>query len=56
MGAAQYKTAVERLYLCGPGTYPGGGVHGACGYNAYQVIAKDLDIEFSSATINAGVN
>lgn len=54
MGAAQYKTAIERLYLCGPGTYPGGGIHGACGYNAYQVIANDLDIEIGSATINTG--
>ena len=43
-GADQYRTEVRRLYLCGASTYPGGGVHGACGYNAYQVIAEDLGL------------
>lgn len=43
-GTAQYRTGVDRLYLCGAATFPGGGVHGACGYNAYQAIAEDLDL------------
>lgn len=44
MGPAQYRTSIGGLYVCGPGTYPGGGVHGACGYNAYGVIVRDLGI------------
>jgi phytoene dehydrogenase-like protein len=43
-GAAQYRTEIDGLYLCGAGTHPGGGIHGACGYNAYQVIAADLGL------------
>lgn len=43
-GAGQYRSGVERLYLCGCGTYPGGGVHGACAFNAFQVISHDLGI------------
>jgi len=41
-GPAQYRTEISGLYVCGASTYPGGGVHGACGYNAYQAIAQDL--------------
>jgi phytoene dehydrogenase-like protein len=44
LGPDQYRTPIDRLYLCGAATYPGGGVHGACGYNAYQVIAADLGL------------
>lgn len=40
-GAAQYRTPVPNLYLCGAGTHPGGGVHGLCGYNAAHRIMKD---------------
>jgi phytoene dehydrogenase-like protein len=43
-GAGQYRTEVARLYLCGASTYPGGGVHGACGFNAFQAIAEDLGL------------
>jgi phytoene dehydrogenase-like protein len=45
MGPAQYRTSVNQLYVCGPGTYPGGGVHGANAYNAFQVVMSDLGIE-----------
>lgn len=38
MGPDQYRASVGGLYLAGPGIYPGGGVHGACGHNAAQVI------------------
>lgn len=38
----QCATPVPGLYLCGASTYPGGGVHGACGWNAYAAIMADL--------------
>jgi phytoene dehydrogenase-like protein len=41
-GQDQYRSSVDRLYVCGSTTHPGGGVHGACGYNAYRVIVADL--------------
>jgi phytoene dehydrogenase-like protein len=44
LGTAQYRTPVSGLYLCCAATFPGGGVHGACGYNAYQAIAEDLEL------------
>ncbi len=39
-GAAQYRMPLDGLYLCGAGTHPGGGVTGAPGYNAAQVILE----------------
>lgn len=41
-GWSRYRTPVERLYLCGAGTHPGGGVTGAPGYNAAHAILRDL--------------
>ena len=41
-GYAQYRTPVAGVYLCAAGTHPGGGVTGAPGYNAAQVILADL--------------
>ncbi len=41
-GYADYRTPVEGLYLCGAATHPGGGVMGACGYNAAREILRDL--------------
>jgi phytoene dehydrogenase-like protein len=40
-GWARYGTPVRRLYLCGSGAHPGGGVIGAPGYNAARRILKD---------------
>ncbi|MCP4299468.1 MAG: NAD(P)/FAD-dependent oxidoreductase [Gammaproteobacteria bacterium] len=37
-GAAQYRTPLDGLYLCGAGTHPGGGVSGAAGRNAARTI------------------
>jgi phytoene dehydrogenase-like protein len=37
-----HRTPVERLYLCGAGTHPGGGVMGVPGRNASTVVLKDL--------------
>ena len=40
--AAQYRTPVQNLYLCGSGTHPGGGVSGAPGHNAARRVIADL--------------
>ncbi len=40
-GYAQYATPVERLYMCGSATHPGGGIMGAPGRNAATRILKD---------------
>ncbi len=40
-GWSQYRTPVERLYLCGAGAHPGGGVIGAAGHNAATAVLED---------------
>jgi len=40
-GLADYRTPVRNLYLCGAATHPGGGVMGACGYNAAREMLRD---------------
>ena len=40
-GYANYRTPVKGLYLCGAATHPGGGVMGACGWNAAREIMRD---------------
>ena len=42
LGQAGYRGAIPGLYLCGSGTHPGGGVTGAPGHNAAQVLISDL--------------
>jgi phytoene dehydrogenase-like protein len=42
LGWAQYRTPIDRLYLCGSGTHPGGGVTSGSGQNAAREIIKDL--------------
>jgi phytoene dehydrogenase-like protein len=42
--ASRYKTEIPGLYLCGPSSYPGGGVHAACGYNAFKVVCEDYGL------------
>jgi phytoene dehydrogenase-like protein len=39
-GAAGYDTPVERLFLCGAGSHPGGGVSGIAGLNAARRIIE----------------
>ncbi len=41
-GYADYRTPVANLYLCGAATHPGGGVMGACGYNAAREVLRDV--------------
>ncbi len=41
VGQAGYRGALPGLYLCGAGTHPGGGVTGAPGHNAAQVVLAD---------------
>lgn len=40
-GYANYRTPIRGLYLCGAAAHPGGGVMGACGYNAAREILHD---------------
>jgi phytoene dehydrogenase-like protein len=40
-GYADYRSPIKGLYLCGAATHPGGGVMGACGYNAAREILRD---------------
>jgi len=43
LGYSNYRLPGKGLYLCGAGTHPGGGVHGACGHNAAMVILEDFE-------------
>ena len=40
-GYANYRTPIKGLYMCGAATHPGGGVIGACGWNAAREILRD---------------
>ena len=40
-GAGGYATPIAGLYLCGAAAHPGGGVMGACGWNAAQRVLRD---------------
>ena len=42
IGWAQYRTPLKRLYLCGAGTHPGGGLTGLPGANAAREILRDF--------------
>ena len=39
------RGSIDRLYLTGAGTHPGGNITGAPGYNAAQVVIRDLGME-----------
>ncbi len=43
-GYSDYTTPIRNLYLGGAGTHPGGGIMGACGYNAAHKILENLGI------------
>ncbi len=40
-GAADYRTPIRGLYLCGSGSHPGGGVMGVPGLNSAGVVLRD---------------
>jgi phytoene dehydrogenase-like protein len=42
VGHAGYRMPIAGLYLCGSGAHPGGGVSGASGHNAAQIVIADL--------------
>lgn len=42
-GWAHYRTPIRGLYLCGPGTHPGGGLFGASGWLAAQAVFNDAE-------------
>jgi len=42
LGHGRYRIALERLYLCGSGAHPGGGITGGPGQNAAREILADL--------------
>jgi phytoene dehydrogenase-like protein len=41
-GYSSHRTPVNKLYLCGSGAHPGGGVMGAPGKNCAQILLSDL--------------
>jgi phytoene dehydrogenase-like protein len=41
-GWAQYATPIDRLFMCGSATHPGGGIMGAPGRNAAMRVLKEL--------------
>ena len=42
---SSYRTPIDRLYLCGSSSHPGGQLTGANGYNAARRIATDLGVQ-----------
>jgi phytoene dehydrogenase-like protein len=40
-GWAQYRTPIRNLYLCGSAAHPGGGIMGAPGKNAAEIVLSD---------------
>lgn len=40
----RYRMPVQGLYLCSSYTHPGAGVHGMCGANAAEIVARDLGL------------
>ena len=55
-GWAQYATPVDRLFMCGSATHPGGGIMGAPGRNAALRVLKDVMSQRDVVVIGAGVN
>jgi phytoene dehydrogenase-like protein len=52
-GWAYYRTPIHNLYMCGSATHPGGGIMGANGRIASQVILKEWKGGSSRATATA---
>jgi phytoene dehydrogenase-like protein len=52
-GWAYYRTPIDNLYMCGSATHPGGGIMGAPGRIASQVILKDWSKGFKTSRSNS---
>ena len=61
-GWAHYATPIDRLYMCGSATHPGGGIMGAPGRNAAERIVKDVAVlrgdagRYDAIVIGGGIN
>lgn len=51
---SSYKTPIEGYYLCGAGMHPGGGVMGAPGHNAAQVVLEDAGLKAPAPSATNG--
>jgi phytoene dehydrogenase-like protein len=54
-GWTSYRTPIPGLYLCGCATHPGGGVLGAPGHNAAQVILADWNAQRAGSSTPAAL-
>lgn len=45
-GVHHYRSDLRSLFVAGSGTHPGGGVHGACGYNAAHAVLNELATDY----------
>lgn len=45
-GYGQYRSPLEKLYMCGASTHPGGGVNGASGRSVARIVMEDLGLDF----------
>ena len=52
---SEYRTPIDRLYLCGASSHPGGSVNGLPGYNAAGIVAGDLGLDLWWAPVHARV-
>ncbi len=43
-GASRYSTPLKRLWMCGSGTHPGGGIMGACGELAAKALLRSREL------------
>ena len=50
---SSYRTPIDGYYLCGVGMHPGGGVMGASGHNAAQVMLADAGVPGAPASASA---
>jgi len=42
LGHGNYRSPIKKLYMCGAGTHPGGGVTGAPGHNCAREVIRDI--------------
>lgn len=54
-GASTYATDVRGLWLCGAGTWPGGGTNGLSGYHVAQAILRGMPSGVSASGWDSGL-